>query len=183
MKMLYLIVFVLNIFYFQVNAQEESVTYESSYAVEGNDYLEKTRERWGKFEKEMKWFLAYSDPLAGEKLSATKISPEKQQQLVQYEALVQHLTKAQDSFLELRNAIYDSISFSYYDAQSTHTFMIQANSLLTLSDWYTNFIEQTFFPEGWNELYRNNLDRNYLPISSKKNSKQIKKSLKEKLDE
>jgi hypothetical protein len=155
MKFSFSIIFILVIFSLRADSQEESATIEAPYAIEGNRCLEKTRNRWHHFEEEMKWFLVYSDPLAGKNPRSAKLSPEDKKYLAQYQALIRHLAKAQDSFLELRNAIYDGIASDL--GENGDAFAIQANSLLKLTDWYTNFIQETFFPKGWNELYQNHL--------------------------
>ena len=100
MKISFLIIFILASLSLRADSQEESVTIEAPYAIEGNRYLEKTRNRWHHFEEEMKWFLVYSDPLAGKNPCSAKLSPEGKKYLAQYQALIRHLAKAQASFLE-----------------------------------------------------------------------------------
>lgn len=153
MKTSFLIVFILVVLSLRADSQKESVTIEAPYAIEGNDSLEKISNRWCDFAEEMKWFLVYSDPLGGKDLDSTKLTPEDKKCLAEYQALVRHLAKAEDSFLELRNAIYDGIASNL--GENGDAFVIQAQSLLKLTDWYTNFIEETFFPRGWHELYQN----------------------------
>jgi len=155
MKISFLIFFIIAIFSLRADSQREVVTIEAPYAIEGNHCLEKTRNRWHHFEEEMKWFLVYSDPHAEKNPCSSKKSPECKKHFAQYQALISHLVKAQDSFLELRNAIYDGIASDL--GENGDAFVIQANSLLKLTDWYTNFIEETFFPKGWKEIYQNHL--------------------------
>ena len=132
MKTSSLIIFILSSLALCADSQKESANFEAPYAIEGDLYLDQTRDRWDQFEEEMKWFLVYSN---------------------HDQALIRHLAKAQDSFFELRHAIYDGIAADWEEG-AKGVFPFQARSLLKLTDWYTNFIEETFFPKGWEELYQ-----------------------------
>lgn len=116
------------------------------------DKIAEANERLKVFNKELEWFEYFRSEMALKLEESLKEKKLWEAQLLQDQELRIRLEYIQDSFKKFRENTARVISLSLDD--DTRQIAMEAIVHLDMTKWFIKYVEDTLFPQGWNESYQ-----------------------------
>jgi hypothetical protein len=128
-------------------------SYESNYVIEGNAAVDQARARLSALEDELQWLVSYYQDCAEKSDNSDPKDSLKSTSL----HLPADIKILQEAFSEFSKEMWRSIGA--IKGPNPSAFAAQTASFLELANWYASFIEENLFPQGWQKLYQDYIQK------------------------